>query len=139
MAYNTALPVHPTFLYESLWCALGLLLLHLWFKKAYRFKGQIFCGYVVWYGVGRFCIESLRTDSLMTGSMRTSQLVAALAVIGGGVLYLFLRRRAMALPRTLEITPDTDVQLEAPAADTIEAETVVATDTAEETDHGTNH
>jgi len=111
--YNTALPVHPTFLYESLWCALGFVLLHIWFKKAYRFKGQIFCGYAVWYGMGRFFIEGLRTDSLMTGSMRTSQLVAVLAVIGGGVLYLILRRRAISLPRTLEITPDNDVQLKA--------------------------
>ena len=88
------------------------------------FKGQIFCGYIVWYGVGRFLIEGLRTDSLMAGSMRTSQLVAVLAVIGGTVLYFVLRRRAEALPRTLEITPDTDVQLE-------------ASDPVEVTDNGT--
>ena len=111
--YVHDLPVHPTFLYESLWCALGFVLLHLWFKRAYRFKGQIFCGYAVWYGVGRFLIESLRTDSLMTGSMRTSQLVAVLAVVGGILLFLILRRRAISLPRTLEITPETDVQLKA--------------------------
>ena len=125
--YDLTLPVHPTFLYESLWCALGFVLLHLWFKKAYRFKGQIFCGYIVWYGIGRFCIESLRTDSLMAGSMRTSQLVAVLAVIGGAVLYLILRRRALSLPRTLEITPDTDVQLKASDDDTL-----TAAETAEE-------
>ena len=122
--YDTTLPVHPTFLYESLWCIAGFVLLHLLFKKAYQFKGQIFCGYIVWYGVGRFLIEGLRTDSLMAGSMRTSQLVAALAVIGGTVLYFVLRRRAEALPRTLEITPDTDVQLE-------------ASDPVEVTDYGT--
>ena len=112
-SYVYDLPVHPTFLYESLWCALGFVLLHLWFKKAYRFKGQIFCGYAVWYGTGRFLIEGLRTDSLMAGSMRTSQLVAALAVVGGILLFLILRRRSISLPRTLEITPDTDVQLKA--------------------------
>lgn len=128
--YDLTLPVHPTFLYESLWCALGLLLLHLWFKNAYRFKGQIFCGYVVWYGVGRFCIESLRTDSLMAGSMRTSQLVAVLAVIGGAILFLVLRRRALSLPRTLEITPEDDVQLKAPDDD----DTLTAAETAEETE-----
>ena len=127
--YDLTLPVHPTFLYESLWCALGFVLLHLWFKKAYRFQGQIFCGYIVWYGVGRFCIESLRTDSLMAGSMRTSQLVAVLAVIGGAILFLILRRRALSLPRTLEITPDTDVQLKAPDDDTL-----TAAETAEETE-----
>ena len=38
--YDLTLPVHPTFLYESLWCALGFVLLHLWFKKAYRFQGR---------------------------------------------------------------------------------------------------
>ena len=112
-AYVYDLPVHPTFLYASLWCALGFVLLHLWFKKAYRFKGQIFCGYAVWYGTGRFLIEGLRTDSLMAGSMRTSQLVSVLAVVGGILLFLILRRRAISLPRTLEITPDTDVQLKA--------------------------
>lgn len=100
--YDPSLPVHPTFLYESLWCALGFVLLHLLSKRAYRFKGQIFCGYMVWYGAGRFLIEGLRTDSLMTGTMKTSQLVAVLAVIGGVVLYTILRRQENALPLVLE-------------------------------------
>lgn len=129
-SYVYDLPVHPTFLYESLWCALGFVLLHLWFKKAYRFKGQIFCGYAVWYGTGRFLIEGLRTDSLMAGSMRTSQLVAALAVVGGILLFLILRRRSISLPRTLEITPDTDVQLKA-SDDPMET---TAAEAAEETE-----
>lgn len=135
--YVYDLPVHPTFLYESLWCALGFLLLHLWFKKAYRFKGQIFCGYAVWYGLGRFCIESLRTDSLMAGTMRTSQLVAVLAAIGGMLLFLILRRRSIALPRTLEITPDDEVQLEAYTSDEDPDEppaTETAAQAAEETE-----
>lgn len=100
--YDTALPVHPTFFYESLWCAIGFVLLHIWSRRAYRFKGQILCGYMVWYGFGRFLIEGLRTDSLMIGALRTSQLVAVLAVLGGVGLFLFLRRRAMALPMQLE-------------------------------------
>ncbi|MBQ5841454.1 MAG: prolipoprotein diacylglyceryl transferase [Clostridia bacterium] len=100
--YDTSLPVHPTFLYESLWCVLGFVLLHILSKRLYRFKGQIFCGYLMWYGIGRFAIESLRTDSLMAGTIRTSQLVAILAILGGGILALVLRRRALALPMTLE-------------------------------------
>lgn len=105
--YDTSLPVHPTFLYESLWCLLGFVLLHILSKKAYHVKGQIFCGYMVWYGCGRFLIESLRTDSLMTGTMKTSQLVAVLAVALGVGMYLFLRRRQTALPKELmDITPD---------------------------------
>lgn len=99
--YNSTLPVHPTFLYESLWCILGFVLLHLLSKKRYQFNGQIFCGYLVWYGVGRFFIEGLRTDSLMIGQIRASQLVAVLAVLGGIVLHYFLHRRSVALPKTL--------------------------------------
>ena len=91
--YDPSLPVHPTFLYESLWCLLGFVLLHILSKKAYKFKGELFSLYLIWYGVGRFCIESLRTDSLYLGTMKTSQLVAVLAVIGGIVVFL-LRRSA---------------------------------------------
>lgn len=100
--YDTTLPVHPTFLYESLWCALGFLLLHLLSRYAYKFKGELFCGYLVWYGCGRFFIEGLRTDSLMAGAIKTSQLVAVVAILGGAVLFLILNRRTKALPMTLE-------------------------------------
>lgn len=86
--YDPSLPVHPTFLYESLWCLLGFVLLHILSKKAYRFKGELFAGYLVWYGAGRFVIESLRTDSLYFGTMKVSQLVAVLAIIGGIVIFL---------------------------------------------------
>ncbi|MBQ7089369.1 MAG: prolipoprotein diacylglyceryl transferase [Clostridia bacterium] len=94
-------PVHPTFLYESLWCLAGFVLLHVLSKKAYKFHGMIFCGYMMWYGAGRFLIEGLRTDSLMAGTMRTSQLVAVLAVLLGAVLFFVLRRRAISLPTAL--------------------------------------
>ncbi len=55
--------VHPTFLYESLWnLALLIILLLLFKKKAY--EGEIFLGYLMGYGCGRFWIEALRTDQL---------------------------------------------------------------------------
>lgn len=101
--YDTALPVHPTFLYESLWCVLGFVLLHILSKKAYKFKGQIFSLYVIWYGAGRFFIELLRTDSLMLGNMKVSCFVAVLAVLGGLMLYLMFRNRALGLSKTLEL------------------------------------
>lgn len=102
--YDTSLPVHPTFLYESLWCILGFILLHILSKRILsRFDGMIFCGYMVWYGTGRFAIESLRTDSLMAGTMRTSQLVAILAVVLGVILFFVLRRYAINLPKTLVV------------------------------------
>ena len=69
--------VHPTFLYESLWNALGFLLLHFYSKRR-KFDGQIFLMYLGWYGLGRMFIEGLRTDSLYVGStnLRVSQLLA---------------------------------------------------------------
>ncbi len=73
--YEGFVQVHPTFLYESVWNAAGLVLLHFLSKKR-RFDGQVFLYYLAWYGLGRFFIEGLRTDSLMSGSLRTSQVVA---------------------------------------------------------------
>ena len=88
-------PVHPCFFYESLWCIIGFILLHFLSKKR-KFEGQIFLGYIVWYGVGRFFIEGLRTDSLMVmpgSSIRISQLIAAVTVIAAIVIYSVALRR----------------------------------------------
>lgn len=99
--YTLTKLVHPTFLYESVWCLIGFILLHLVSKKAYKFKGEIFSLYVMWYGLGRFFIEGLRIDSLKFGEMRISQIVAILSVIGGGVLFLLLRAHHDASPKDL--------------------------------------
>lgn len=87
-------PVHPTFLYESLWNLLGFLLLHLWGKKKPK-DGSIFCGYLIWYGIGRFFIEGLRTDSLYLWYpyIRISQVVSVVAVIFGIIFLLKLYRK----------------------------------------------
>ena len=74
------LPVHPTFLYESLWCALGLLVFCYVMKKR-KFDGEMFLFYLGWNGFGRMLIEGLRTDSLMIGPFRISQLLGALMFI----------------------------------------------------------
>jgi phosphatidylglycerol:prolipoprotein diacylglycerol transferase len=73
---------HPTFLYESLWNALGLLLLHFYSKRR-KFDGQVFIMYLGWYGLGRVFIEGLRMDSLYVGgtNLRVSQLVAGLCFL----------------------------------------------------------
>ena len=68
---------HPTFLYESLWNAVGFILLHFLSKKR-KFDGQIALGYLAWYGLGRTFIEGLRMDSLYWGNFRVSQLLAAI-------------------------------------------------------------
>lgn len=90
--YDLSLPVHPTFFYESLWCIIGFILLHILSKKAYLFKGMLFSGYLIWYGFGRFLIESLRTDSLMIGNIKTSQLVAIAAILLGIILWTILSK-----------------------------------------------
>ncbi len=130
--YDIDKPVHPTFLYESLWCILGFVLLHLLSKHFYKFKGSVFCGYLVWYGTGRFLIESLRTDSLRIGILKVSQLVAVVAVIGGILLALVLRRRALSLPMTLEepILAVPEGIIEAEETETEESEASTETVTA---------
>lgn len=91
--YEGFVQVHPTFLYESLWNALGMVLLH-FLSKRRRFDGQIFLYYLAWYGLGRFFIEGLRTDSLMSGSLRTSQVVALGSfVVSLSVLIIVLKFR----------------------------------------------
>lgn len=82
---------HPTFLYESVWNALGFVLLH-FLSKRREYDGQVALGYVVWYGLGRFFIEGLRTDSLyIPGTdIRVSQLLAAVScLIAAAVLVYF--------------------------------------------------
>lgn len=79
-------PVHPCFLYESVWCLLGFVLLVIFAKKIRRFDGQIFLIYAAWYGLERFFVEGLRTDSLMIGSLRVSQALAAVCVIASLIL-----------------------------------------------------
>ena len=86
---DPAMPVHPTFLYESLWCLAGFVMLTLLLKKL-RFNGELFLLYIIWYGLGRFWIEGLRTDALMlTANLRTSQLVALISVAVAAVLLVY--------------------------------------------------
>lgn len=91
IAVDPNMPVHPTFLYESVWCMAGFILLMLYFNRR-KFKGEMMCLYGVWYGLGRFIIEGLRTDSLeVFAGLRTSQLVAAVTVILGLVIIIYNR------------------------------------------------
>ena len=75
--------VHPTFLYESLWNLIGLILLAFVLEKHRKFDGQIFFSYVAWYGLGRAWIEGLRTDSLyfFSTGLRVSQVLAIVSCI----------------------------------------------------------
>lgn len=98
---NPAMPVHPTFLYESLWNLIGVAVLLLWLFPRRSYDGQITLGYTAWYGLGRFFVEGLRTDSLMWGSVRVSQALGGVLFIvaAGLMLAIFLWSRK---PMTLE-------------------------------------
>ena len=85
------MPVHPTFLYESIWCLVGFIGLALYLKHRH-FNGEIALLYVFWYGTGRAWIEGLRTDSLyVTGSLRMSQLLAVISALAALITWLYLR------------------------------------------------
>ncbi|MDE5973680.1 MAG: prolipoprotein diacylglyceryl transferase [Eubacterium sp.] len=80
--FDPNLPVHPTFLYESVWCLLGFLILNYIVHKHRHFKGEIFMLYGIWYGLERAVVEGLRTDSLYIGdtTLRVSQLLSIVIV-----------------------------------------------------------
>ncbi len=89
---NPDLPVHPTFLYESLWCLIGVFVLWLICRKFRRFSGQMILWYGVWYGAERAFVEGLRTDSLYIAgtNLRTSQVLsAAIAAVSLVLLIIF--------------------------------------------------
>ena len=84
--------VHPTFLYESVWNAVGFLLINAFWKKK-KYNGQILLMYLTWYGLGRSIIEGFRGDSLYIGSFRISQLLAFICFVVGTALLVYFRVR----------------------------------------------
>jgi phosphatidylglycerol:prolipoprotein diacylglycerol transferase len=130
--YIDGLYRHPTFLYESIWSFLGLVLLFVLRRQPFMRAGEIFLGYFLWYSTGRFFIEGLRTDSLafkgpdwlasllnglwspMTvlfepgyldpnyGNVRTSQLLAVLLVLGCAALIVYRRLSGLAKERYID-------------------------------------
>ena len=92
---HTFIQVHPTFLYESLWNLMVLLLL-LFFTKRKKFHGQILLMYLIGYGLGRVWIEGLRTDQLQIGStgIAISQVLSGVLVVAGIVVWIIMYRKA---------------------------------------------
>ena len=104
------LPVHPTFLYESIWCFVGFILLFRYIKKR-KFNGDIALRYMIWYGAGRFWIEALRTDSLMlvpSIGLRVSQLVAGIAVVVGVAAEIYFTHKFKDKPLMVELALNAD-------------------------------
>lgn len=82
---------HPTFLYESIWNLIGFVLLLL-LRRVNLKRGEIFLSYVIWYSIGRYFIEGMRTDSLMIGEMlRTAQIMSLILI--AVAIFLWIWRR----------------------------------------------
>ena len=89
MDIDPNMPVHPTFLYESLWCLLGFAFIA-WYTRRRKFDGELTLLYMMWYGAGRAVIEGLRTDSLMIPGtlLRASQVLAAAMVVVAAIIWI---------------------------------------------------
>jgi len=109
VAIDPNVPVHPTFFYESMWCLLGFILMQFIIKNR-KFDGQCLLFYIGWYGLGRFFIEGLRTDSLMIGNtgIRVSQMVALIAVVAAVSLWLLAQKKLKQDPESMPLYVTTE-------------------------------
>lgn len=91
---------HPCFLYESIWCIGGAVLLHFISQKR-RFSGETALMYCVWYGFGRTIIETMRTDSLMIGNAKVSFLLSLVLCLGALItLFVIYKKKRIAVTDT---------------------------------------
>ena len=93
--------VHPTFLYESLWNLMVLVLLAVYTKRK-KFDGEVFCLYLLGYGLGRAWIEGLRTDQLWIPGTEipVSQVLAVVLVVVSAAIITVKRRKAKIVEST---------------------------------------
>ena len=105
--------VHPTFLYESVWCCILLILLFQ-YRKHKKYEGELFLLYIFGYALGRVWIEGLRTDQLLLPGigLPVSQVLAGCIVIFAGAALLYLRKHHKGIPmlksaKKYEPMPDT--------------------------------
>ena len=131
---------HPTFLYESLWNVVGILLIYLVFYKKKKFDGQIIFTYLGWYGFGRMWIEMLRTDSLylfkglLGETIKISVFIGAVSVIVSIIGMVILARKAKAKAEKGAYTP----KFASVKVETIEEESVPAEEEAPASEEETN-
>lgn len=142
------LPVHPTFLYESVWCILSFFILYLICRKAYKFSGQLILGYGILYGAERTVVEGFRTDSLYIGdtTLRVSQLLSAVLVLVclAILIYKLIQLKKHPVPYSPVETPpektETDgVQKEKKSEIGKRAKTKMRTKQQKETEENGNH
>ncbi|WP_338778446.1 prolipoprotein diacylglyceryl transferase [Metabacillus sp. FJAT-52054] len=93
---------HPTFLYESLWNLAGFALL-LFLRKVNLRRGELFLSYVIWYSIGRFFIEGMRTDSLMlTADLRIAQVISIVLILTAVGIIIYRRMSGLSKKRYLD-------------------------------------
>lgn len=88
MENGKLITVHPTFLYESFLNLIVFVVLIIFFNKFRKKEGEVTYLYAILYGIGRFFIEGMRTDSLYIGVFRISQIVSILFVVLGIILFI---------------------------------------------------
>ena len=81
--------VHPTFLYESIWCVILFIALSYYDRHIRTANGQTFSLYLIFYSLERFFVEALRTDSLMIGPFKQAQVISLCAMAAGIMLYIY--------------------------------------------------
>lgn len=86
----------PTFLYESIWNMIGVVIL-LYLRRLNLKQGEIFYSYLIWYSIGRFVIEGMRLDNLMIGdTLRTAQVASIILIIGAVITWIYRRKAGLA-------------------------------------------
>lgn len=91
---------HPTFLYESVWSIIGVvIILLIRNREKFLLRGEATAAYLIWYGFGRFFIEGMRTDSLYIGPLRVSQIVSLLIIAFGIAMVVYQRKYAYPKPQ----------------------------------------
>ena len=84
---------YPTFFFESIWCLIGFIILMIARKNKNLRKGFQIGFYFIWYGIGRFFIEALRTDSLMFFNLKIAQIVSLVGIIIGIIIIVTNRNK----------------------------------------------
>ena len=102
---------HPTFLYESVWNLAGFIIMLILRRTKFTRTGELLSFYLIWYSVGRFFIEAMRTDSLyiLETGIRTAQLISVLMIIGG-IVFSVLVRKVFKAPRYCDVLEEVKKQ-----------------------------
>lgn len=100
--------VHPCFLYESVWCLLGFVIIYA-YSKYRKYDGQLFLMYLAWYSSERSIVEGLRTDSLMLGNIRVSQALSIVIFVTSMILLFVCGSKVKRMGQDYTFYKDTEL------------------------------